>query len=466
MAYAPLLGWTTWGLAALAAGLFVGGMALLILGRRGRRIDDHPVCRHCRFDLTGTEMPEDQPPKCPECGWRRVPRVGNRRRRPGLAWLGLACVFLGLSGGGLLVFGAWDATRLASMKPVWLLRWESRAETFDTAAVALEELIRRQRDGNLSVEVSEQLIADAVAHGPAADPSLVEHRTGSRWDELAAELISAGIGNQGQHQAIGRSWADTSMRLRSKMYRGSEVPLYLRQKIYGPPRSLGFIARFGPTRVRFGDSESLVVPGISDHVLWDSRGWNTETGMTIQLRPDRDLPGGLPLGNYQLTAECPISIVYASTGQIVAEWNHQQQLDFEYVGPEDDPIRMIHDPDAGLALERNAKLSVRKIEALPTGSKATLEIDQVTAPIAYRVFIRQGNRRWVYDQFASPPLTTSGLDYRLDGPVPDVLPAGAIVDLEFIPDPVVARGTVDLTAILDHRFVISGVEIVRYPGLP
>ncbi|MCC6679040.1 MAG: hypothetical protein IT436_18090 [Phycisphaerales bacterium] len=29
------------------------GIALIGLGLRGRKIDDHPICRKCRFDLVG-----------------------------------------------------------------------------------------------------------------------------------------------------------------------------------------------------------------------------------------------------------------------------------------------------------------------------------------------------------------------------------------------------------------------------
>jgi tRNA(Ile2) C34 agmatinyltransferase TiaS len=52
-------------LAILPLGLIVVGISALVRGLRGRRIDDHPLCRRCGFDLTG--KPETST-RCPECG--------------------------------------------------------------------------------------------------------------------------------------------------------------------------------------------------------------------------------------------------------------------------------------------------------------------------------------------------------------------------------------------------------------
>lgn len=64
------------------------GLVLLVMGVRGRRINDHPVCRGCRFDLVGI-YPAVQ--TCPECGRglrSSMVRTGVRRRRRRMAILG------------------------------------------------------------------------------------------------------------------------------------------------------------------------------------------------------------------------------------------------------------------------------------------------------------------------------------------------------------------------------------------
>ena len=45
--------------------------------------------------------------------------------------------------------------------------------------------------------------------------------------------------------------------------------------------------------------------------------------------------------------------------------------------------------------------------------------------------------------------------------VPDDLEGGAVVEVVLTPDADVARGTTDLTEILDYSLVVEGVEIVR-----
>src|SRR5690242_13672777 len=73
----------------LAGLLVIFGAFLLIRGLRGRKIDDHPLCRRCGFDLIG--LPHDVK-TCSECGADvsspRAVRIGHRRRRAGMVWAG------------------------------------------------------------------------------------------------------------------------------------------------------------------------------------------------------------------------------------------------------------------------------------------------------------------------------------------------------------------------------------------
>ena len=65
----------------LAAAVFLIGLALTLAGLRGRRTDDHPLCRRCGFDLTGNP----DAAVCGECGADLARpgaiRVGHRARR-------------------------------------------------------------------------------------------------------------------------------------------------------------------------------------------------------------------------------------------------------------------------------------------------------------------------------------------------------------------------------------------------
>ena len=63
--------------------LAVGGL-LLWWGRWGRRVNDHPICRKCGYDLLGLSPGTAA---CPECGRslsrKRAKRRGLRVKRPG-----------------------------------------------------------------------------------------------------------------------------------------------------------------------------------------------------------------------------------------------------------------------------------------------------------------------------------------------------------------------------------------------
>lgn len=74
---------------------FVGiaGFALVAIGRHGRRVDDHPTCRKCRFDLVGSTPGSS---RCPECGadlkLAKAIRVGTRETHCGLVVAGVVIV--------------------------------------------------------------------------------------------------------------------------------------------------------------------------------------------------------------------------------------------------------------------------------------------------------------------------------------------------------------------------------------
>lgn len=82
------------------------GIALLALGLRGRRIDDHPVCRRCQFDLIGV-FPAIT--RCPECGQDlsfKTVRTGQRQKRQASVSCGIGCLSLALCS-GMLRTRAW-----------------------------------------------------------------------------------------------------------------------------------------------------------------------------------------------------------------------------------------------------------------------------------------------------------------------------------------------------------------------
>ena len=138
-------------LVPLAVTLFLG-FALTVVGLRARRVDDHPLCRRCRFDLTGRPTTAER--RCPECGADlarpRAVVVGHRRRSVATLGIGLALLVATLGVAGAL---GWrraervDWLRYATID--YLLR---RAMSVDPSrrSPALTELPARFADGRLA----------------------------------------------------------------------------------------------------------------------------------------------------------------------------------------------------------------------------------------------------------------------------------------------------------------------------
>ena len=130
----------------------VVGLALVILGRRGRRTDDHPLCRRCRFDLTG--RPDGAERQCPECGADlarpRAVVVGHRRRRPVVLAVGLLLFVPVFTLEAASVYRLSSKTYWYPYAPVIFLAHEASRVDAGRSEPALAELLRRSKSGTLS----------------------------------------------------------------------------------------------------------------------------------------------------------------------------------------------------------------------------------------------------------------------------------------------------------------------------
>jgi hypothetical protein len=132
--------------------LFVAAMlSLFVHACRGVRVDDHPICDKCSFDLYGLPAASD---RCPECGTKfvngRTRRIGHRRRQPRV----IAKMALWLFGSLLLLSAgialAKNKVDWRAYAPVWLLKSEMRGLASMGPDLAAGELDKRLQDGALS----------------------------------------------------------------------------------------------------------------------------------------------------------------------------------------------------------------------------------------------------------------------------------------------------------------------------
>jgi len=140
----------------IVAAILASLIALLIWARRGRRIDVHPLCRRCRYDLSGSPEPLT---RCSECGADlarpRAVRVGNRRPRRRVMWVAGALLIPTLLVGGFDAYVVIRGVDTMRLKPVWWLLRDAKSASSADAAVA--ELMRRDTEGKLSADQLNEL---------------------------------------------------------------------------------------------------------------------------------------------------------------------------------------------------------------------------------------------------------------------------------------------------------------------
>ena len=131
------------------------GITLIVIGLRGRRIDKHPLCAQCGFDLIGVIIGRKM---CRECGADvsgLAIRVGHRERRTGMLYAGTALAAPALLIVTSIVYVQVRGIDITPHKPGWWLVYELDTGG-ETEAKAFAELCRRfQKDELSSQRISE-----------------------------------------------------------------------------------------------------------------------------------------------------------------------------------------------------------------------------------------------------------------------------------------------------------------------
>lgn len=157
--------------------LFVG-LAFVVIGLRGVRIDQHPICKKCGFDLVGLDLAYAT---CPECGTNLTldeVRFGNKKRSPARTGVGAILLLPGVVGGALLVAKpAALLARLPNAPLIWLA-----TSTGDSTSIA--ELANRMAANAIQPAQADQLVQAALRH--QADP---RSRWNIDWGNIVDEAI-------------------------------------------------------------------------------------------------------------------------------------------------------------------------------------------------------------------------------------------------------------------------------------
>ncbi len=158
------------------------GLVMIPVGWRGWRINRHPICTLCRFDLVGLYP---QQITCPECGAglrrRKGVRIGARRRLWPFIGLGVILILAPLAPLGLVLYGAATGADINKHKPLGLLLWEARIASPKAMEAIGSELHLRLRGNRLDEAQRQRLL----------ETTLRIHSDRSRpWDSNWASFLT------------------------------------------------------------------------------------------------------------------------------------------------------------------------------------------------------------------------------------------------------------------------------------
>ena len=204
----------------LAILIVLVGVVLMAIGLHGRRINDHPVCRSCRFNLVGVYPAVGT---CPECGGDLAPdravRRGARQRRRGALIAGSVCLLVGVGLGGAMAWGSAAGFNWNTVKPVWMLMRESESGSPANIAAAVAELADRLDDDKLTETTTRRLIDRALAE-QASDNEWVPE-----WGEVLRLAELSGLLTPSEVERMYKLGIVIELEMRSRVAAGEPWPI-------------------------------------------------------------------------------------------------------------------------------------------------------------------------------------------------------------------------------------------------
>jgi hypothetical protein len=428
------------------------GLTLLTLGIRGRRINDHPVCRSCRFDLVGiygpsAPAPAGTSPRCPECGvdlaGPRAVRHGQRRRRRGMLWAGAALLLMVVGAGGGAAWGNARGFNWNAVKPFWMLMYEAQGRDQAAATGALTELAARLSSDKLNPGQIRTLIDGGLSTQADSAAPFVE-----AWGEVIGAATKAGHATPEDLERFVKQGLSITLRVRRRAPTGKQTL---------------FIADFSPARLGNSGVEIAIVLDRTTlgGVVFDSGPYHAGPDRIRGARHggrNRYIRGVVPagVGRAELETRWRVGIVGPDENHPIAEWVQTERAEMEIV-PGDEPVVILRADDDTLREVKGA-LKLTRLDATISPGMGNVLFGELTGSelpvdIVAQVVLRRGDREWrlgnpvelIRDGHGSASRT-----FLLR--IPDDLPRGPM-DVVLVP----SAGSAEANSVADR---ILGSELV------
>lgn len=282
---------------------FVVGSVALAIGLIGRRLDDHPTCRACGFDLVGrgATAADVLGAPCSECGTPIASatdvRVGTRVRRRGALTAGMFLLTL-----SLLIAIPFVVVPLAgktASKPTCLLLVEAEYGTTKLQETAADELMNRHVAGTLPAADGLRLVQLAAAVHANTNVAFTKV-----WREIMQDpALFAMLHATGQSEAITRG-VEPFLKVREHVRSGTGVPV---------PMGFGMA---GNERILRANEQVLGVREVRWSIV-NAAGTTVQSGVITARRYQIQLADTPGSANWY--TECPACDLEPGTHTIIAE---------------------------------------------------------------------------------------------------------------------------------------------------
>jgi hypothetical protein len=444
----------------VAAMLAAGAVSLLVRGFRGRRIDDHPLCRKCGFDLTGRVEGSD---RCPECGIdvtaAGAVQIGHKRRWAGAIVGGLALLLLAGVAATPPVLSRVSQFSVQQYKPMWLLRRDAESPNVATRNTAMIEIMRRVNSNGLT----DGNLKDLAVFGLAVqgDPS-------KPWHKIWASIVQIAYGKQlltrDQWALFARQAVKIELLIRPRVRRGDPVIIGLRKSAPRGGDNLSLVLAYD-SRDRTISVNDIPMPNEKNGSYSSGRSGigGSGTSTSFEQIDVTELLDRLPDGKCTLRIRSLLK-VRESWGEEAAEMT---RIDSDLTGTFD--LRPASEPAVTVQMDESPRVDVEraiKVDELrvPAGNDphvgTIVEIGGPPVGLGFKVVGRAGGKEWKFGSFACPAATTSH-SWSLGASVDDLPTDVNAMDVVFTPDTETAARSLNTFDIWGHEVIFKGVKIVR-----
>lgn len=428
------------------------GTTLLVVGQRGRKIDDHPICRRCGFDLTGKPETTLQ---CAECGADlEAPLAivfGHRERRKGLMLAGLTllipCWLIIATLGWFRISG----TELTPWKPAWLLQYELDS-TAAAANIAAKELIARLRAGQLDDARIQSIVTGALERQKDTSLSMDAIRP---WLDFIDAANSMGKVRKEDWFAYGQRVIALSLDVRPTVRLGERVPIH--PKVDAARASNGRVfADFTWKSLSISDHKATMLPDTSGKLSASAAG----SGSAYPV-PQLDAVKTLTPGEHAVQAMLHVRILSAEKGSPVGEFDLTISGKTNLVAA-DAPLEFFKIDES----KRKEIESTVNVEAVTSGNPNRVNVTwgagPLPMPLSHRVYLRLPNAQEFPLSYTQVP---TGMRWGLSSSGAASLNGATAVDVIIKPDMEAVMSNIDMTPRWGGEFVFRDVK-VNYPPPP